>query len=99
MTTRNNQFIIIVPSRPLFPPPFTIDELKVAYDTYINGRPPRSPTAFLIYRAAYRQQLIADNNLPPLYVFSNMASLSYSQEPRHVKNAYASLSFSLRSMQ
>ncbi|CAG8542286.1 13178_t:CDS:1 [Dentiscutata erythropus] len=99
MTTRDNHLIVIVPSQPLFPPPFTIDELKITYETYVDGRPPRSPTAFIIYRTAYQQQLIADNNLPPWCIFSHMASISYSREPRHVKNAYAHLSSSLRSMQ
>ncbi|CAG8650349.1 1428_t:CDS:1, partial [Scutellospora calospora] len=40
----------------------------------------------------YRQRLLADNNLPPMHVFSQMASISYEREPRHVKAAYVNLS-------
>ncbi|CAG8830471.1 20390_t:CDS:1, partial [Racocetra persica] len=46
---------------------------------------------------AYRQRLIADNNLPPKHLFSSMASLSYEREPIHVKTAYVNLSLQLRS--
>ncbi|CAG8672276.1 36470_t:CDS:1 [Gigaspora margarita] len=90
------QLQIIVPSQPLFPPPITQDQLET-YSTRINGKLQRIPTAFLIYKIAYRQQLIADNNLPPAHVFSHMASLSYNREPRHVKAAYVNLSILLRS--
>ncbi|CAG8588353.1 17243_t:CDS:2 [Cetraspora pellucida] len=61
--------------------------------------PPITPAELKAAYAVYRKQLIADNNLPPLRLFSHMASLSYSREPRHVKIAYVHLSTSLRSMQ
>ncbi|CAG8813497.1 25015_t:CDS:2 [Gigaspora margarita] len=86
-----NQPEIIIPSQPLFPPPITQDQLET-YNTRTNGKFQRTPTAFIIYKIAYRQRLIADNNLPPAHVFSHMASVSYEREPRHVKAAYVNLS-------
>ncbi|CAG8461129.1 19211_t:CDS:1, partial [Dentiscutata erythropus] len=86
-----NQPEIIIPTQPLFPPPITQDQLET-YNIRTNGKLPKLPTAFLIYKTAYRQRLIADNNLPPANVFSHMASISYEREPRHVKAAYVNLS-------
>ncbi|CAG8461153.1 19212_t:CDS:1 [Dentiscutata erythropus] len=96
-TSDRNQLEIILPSRPLFPPPITQDQL-VTYKSRIKGKhSSRLPTAFIIYKTAYRQQLIADNNLPPMHLFSSMASISYEREPIHVKTAYVNLSLQLRS--
>ncbi|CAG8688135.1 15519_t:CDS:1 [Dentiscutata heterogama] len=95
-TSDHNQLEIITPSRPLFPPPITQDQL-VTYKSRTKGKHSRLPTAFIIYKTAYRQQLIADDNLPSMHLFSSMASLSYEREPIHVKTAYVNLSLQLRS--
>ncbi|CAG8813498.1 25016_t:CDS:1 [Gigaspora margarita] len=95
-TSDHNQLEIIIPSRPLFPPPITQDQL-ITYTSRVEGKHSKSPTAFIIYKTVYRQQLIADNNLPPMHLFSSMASLSYEREPTHVKSAYVNLSLQLRS--
>ncbi|CAG8667882.1 4005_t:CDS:1 [Scutellospora calospora] len=95
--SNHNRPDIIIPSQPLFPPPITQDQLIIIYKTRVNGKLPRLPTAFIIYKTAYRQRLIADNNLPPTHIFSYMASISYEREPTYVKNAYVNLSSQLRS--
>ncbi|CAG8449519.1 12022_t:CDS:2 [Dentiscutata erythropus] len=48
-----------VPMQPLYPPPVTINQLKAIYNVKVNGKLPKLPSAFVIYRNAYRQQLIA----------------------------------------
>ncbi|CAG8453111.1 5856_t:CDS:1 [Paraglomus brasilianum] len=78
-----------VPQQPImvpFPPPVKVEDLiNLKKDGEV---PARSPNAFLIYRRLFVRELKAKNCTFKMTEVSAMASISWQNEPKYVKDEY-----------
>ncbi|CAG8624857.1 44371_t:CDS:1 [Gigaspora margarita] len=75
--------------KPAFPPVVNMRELMTKQS---SGRPSvRGPNAFIIYRKVFFETAREDGYQLPMTIVSSMASQSWEQEPKNVKDAYREL--------
>ncbi|CAG8522708.1 4026_t:CDS:1 [Cetraspora pellucida] len=72
-----------------FPPEINPHELVVSHP---DGRVPKTPNAFMIYRKLFVETARASGYNLPMNIISLMVSRSWEQEPEDVKNEYKRIS-------
>ncbi|CAG8632467.1 7851_t:CDS:1 [Dentiscutata erythropus] len=77
----DSQHLIKIP----FPPEINPQDLVILHP---DGRVPKTPNAFMIYRKLFVETARAGGYNLPMNIISPMASRSWKQEPKEVKNEY-----------